>query len=39
MEEHLIALKPDVSDDFWIVGTSLDWAAEQTLVSVYEGAA
>lgn len=37
LEEHLIVPKPDSTEDFWIIGTSLDWQAGQTNLSVYEG--
>ena len=37
LEEHLIVPKPRTEDDFWIIGTSLDWAKGVTNLSVYEG--
>lgn len=39
LEEHLIVPKPDTTDDFWIVGTSLDWRNGHTNLSIYEGRA
>lgn len=37
LEEHLIVPKPSSTDDFWIMGTSLDWQAGVTNLAVYEG--
>ena len=37
LEEHLIVPKPKNSSDFWIMGTSLDWARGTTSLSLYEG--
>ncbi len=37
LEEHLIVPKPARADDFWIMGTALDWRTARTSVSVYEG--
>lgn len=37
LEEHLIVPKPENADDFWIIGTSLDWQNTKTALSVYEG--
>ena len=37
LEEHLIVPKPGKADDFWVVGTSLDWKTARTSLSVYEG--
>ena len=37
LEEHLIVPKPGSADDFWIIGTSLDWLNARTGLSIYEG--
>ena len=37
LEEHLIVPKPNASDEFWIMGTSLDWSTARTSLSVYDG--
>lgn len=37
LEEHLIVPKPGGGDDFWIIGTALDWVKGNTSVSIYEG--
>ncbi len=37
LEEHLIVPKPKSRDDFWILGTALDWQKGVTTLSVYEG--
>ena len=37
LEEHLIVQKPGNRQDFWIMGTALDWKRGTTNLSVYEG--
>lgn len=37
LEEHLIVPKPGSTDDFWIIGTSLNWQSARTCLSLYEG--
>lgn len=37
LEEHLIVPKRDTAEDFWIIGTALDWGKGITTLSVYEG--
>ena len=36
LEEHLIVPKRDIAEDFWIIGTSLDWMTARTALSIYE---
>jgi carotenoid cleavage dioxygenase len=38
LEEHLIVSKPNRGDEFWVIGTALDWQSGTTNLSVYEGA-
>ncbi|MBC6404991.1 MAG: carotenoid oxygenase family protein [Rhodospirillales bacterium] len=37
LEEHLIVPKPGKADEFWIIGTALDWKTARTILSVYDG--
>ena len=37
LEEHLIVPKPRHKDDFWVIGTSLDWKKGVTNLALYEG--
>ena len=37
LEEHLIVPKSDRPDEFWIIGTALDWQRGVTNLSIYEG--
>ena len=37
LEEHLIVQKPGSRQDFWIMGTALDWKRGTTNLSIYEG--
>ena len=37
LEEHLIVPKPEQTDEFWIIGTALDWQRGLTSISIYEG--
>lgn len=37
LEEHLIVPKPERNDEFWIIGTALDWQRGLTNLSVYDG--
>ncbi len=38
LEEHLIVPKPGRENEFWIMGTALDWGKGVTNLSIYEGA-
>lgn len=37
LEEHLIVPKPGTVEDFWIIGTALNWQTGRTNLSIYEG--
>ena len=37
LEEHLIVPKSDNEEEFWIVGTSLDWQKSVTSVTIFDG--
>lgn len=37
LEEHIIVPKPGHNNDFWVMGTSLDWKKGVTNLSLYEG--
>ena len=37
LEEHLIVPKSQHASDFWIIGTTLDWARGNTNLYIYEG--
>ncbi|NRA86184.1 MAG: carotenoid oxygenase family protein [Rhizobiales bacterium] len=37
LEEHLIVPKPRIENEFWIIGTALDWQKGTTNLSVYDG--
>ena len=37
LEEHLIVPKINTEDDFWIIGTTLDWYKGISSISIYDG--
>ncbi len=37
LEEHLIVPKPRIDNEFWIIGTALDWQKGTTNLSIYDG--
>ena len=39
MEEHVIVPHPQNPDQFWVLGSSQDWAEQATYFSIYEGSA